>query len=383
MKFEAILNYISDDELSILSAQTKVDYQVKKLNGSVIFKLILYSMLEYGKPSLRVLEECFHSPEFILLANKNKIKAKYNSLSDRISSINAVYFEKIFELLFDKFHSELKEENAIQKYDTTMVAVSSKLVHWGMKIGSKTDKKQIKFTVGMHGSLPCDFKIYTGQKYLCEDLTIPEVIYNYRYNKSSIVTFDRGVQSRKTFATLNKANILFVTRIKTNATYKTLKSNNIKSFKNSSSVLLTEDLEVNFIEHSTKKPIPVSFRFIRGYIKSSNEEICFVTNNFELDAYDIAELYRKRWEIEVFFKFIKQELNFSHLLNRNLNGVKVMVYITLILAMLIIVYKKKNNLSGYKIVKMKISNELQKSLIKEIVILSGGDPMKIAYIIDD
>jgi len=383
MKFEAILNYISDDELSILSAQTKVDHQVKKLNGSIIFKLILYSMLEYGKPSLRVLEECFNSSEFILLANQNKIKSKYNSLSDRISNINAVYFEKIFELLFDKFHAELKEEKAVQKYDTTMVAVSSKLVKWGMKIGSKTDKKQVKFTIGMHGSLPCDCKIYTDQKHLCEDLTIPEVIYNYRYNKSSIVTFDRGVQSRNTFATLTNADILFVTRIKTNATYKTLKSREIKTSKNSSSVSLTEDLEVNFIEHSTKKPIPVAFRFIRGYIKTSNEEICFVTNNFELDAYEIAELYRKRWEIEVFFKFIKQELNFSHLLNRNLNGIKVMVYMTLILAMLIIVYKKKNNLAGYKIVKMKIGNELQKSLIREIVILSGGDPGKIAHIIDD
>jgi transposase len=205
------------------------------------------------------------------------------------------------ELLFDKFHKELHEEKSIQKYDTTMVAVSSKLVEWGMKIGSKTDKKQVKFTMGMHGSLPCYFKIYTGQKYLCEDLTIPDVIHDYRYNKSSIVTFDRGVQSRSTFAGLSKSNILFVTRIKTSATYKILKSNVLPSAKKSRSVLLTEDFEVNFIEHSTNKPIPVPMRFIRGNIKETKGEICFVTNNFELDAYEIAALYRKRWEIEVFF----------------------------------------------------------------------------------
>ena len=108
-----------------------------------------------------------------------------------------------------------------------------------------------------------------------------------------------------------------------------------------------------------------------------------MTNNFDLEAYEVAKLYRKRWEIEVFFRFIKQQLNFSHLINRNLNGVKVMVYMSLILAMLIIVYKKKNNLDGYKIVKLKIVNELQKDLIKELIILSGGDPAKIANIIDD
>ena len=85
----------------------------------------------------------------------------------------------------------------------------------------------------------------------------------------------------------------------------------------------------------------------------------------------------------MFFRFIKQQLNFSQLINRNLNGIEVMVYLTLILSMRIIVYKRKNNLKGYKIVKMKISNELQKELIREIVILSGGNPDKVAHILDD
>jgi hypothetical protein len=71
------------------------------------------------------------------------------------------------------------------------------------------------------------------------------------------------------------------------------------------------------------------------------------------------------------------------LINRNLNGIKVMIYMTLILASMIIIYKKKNNLGGYKIVKMRIVNELQNELIKEIVVLSGGDIAKIGYILDD
>lgn len=383
MRFSELLHYITDEELSFLGAETKVDHQVKKLTGSIMFKLILYSLLEHGKPSLRVMEEYFNSAEFKSFTGINHLKTKYNSISDRITAINSDYFKKIFELLFDKFNKELQEEKSVQKYDTTMVAISSKLVDWGMRIGSKTNKHQVKITVGMHGSLPCDFKIYTDQKYLCEDLTIPQVIYDYRYNKSGIVTFDRGVQKRGTFVKLNEKDILFVTRIKTNATYKSIKRREIQNSKHPQSVVITEDLEVNFFEHSTKKIIPVSFRFIRGKVTATNEEICFVTNNFELEAYEVAQLYRKRWEIEVFFRFIKQQINFSHLLNRNLNGIKVMVYMSLILSMLIIVYKKKNNLTGYKIVMLKITNELQKHLIREIVILSGGDPAKVADILDD
>jgi hypothetical protein len=382
MKFKDILSYISDEELDFLSAETGVNHQVKKLKGSVIFKLILYSLLEHGKPSLRVMEQIFHSSSFRFYTNTDNITTKYNSLSDRLSSIKSDYFQEIFQLLFDKFNSELGEQNALQKYDSTMIAISSKLVDWGMKVGSKTNKNQLKVTVGLHGSLPCDFKIFTENKHNCEDLTIPEVILDYRHNTSSVVTFDRGVQKRTTFVKFDEQDILFVTRIKIDATHHIIRSIPIQD-KQTDSLIIEEDLEVNFNDRVTRKRLSTSFRLIKAVIKQTNEKIYFVSNNFELEASEIANLYRQRWEIEVFFRFIKQQLNFSQLVNRNLNGVKVMIYMTLILASMIIIYKKKNDLKGYKIVKMKIAQELQNELIKEIVQLSGGDISKISHILDN
>lgn len=88
-------------------------------------------------------------------------------------------------------------------------------------------------------------------------------------------------------------------------------------------------------------------------------------------------MYRKRWEIEVFFKFIKQHLNFNHLLSRNENGMKVEMYMTLIATILLIVYKKENKLSGLKITKLKLALELESLLIKEIVEICGGNPNKV------
>jgi hypothetical protein len=382
MKFKDILGYVSDEELDFLSAETNVNHQVKKLNGSMVFKLILFSLLEHGKPSLRVMEEIFHSSSFLFFTNTESVTTKYNSLSDRLSSINSNYFCEIFHLLFEKFNTELGEQNALQKYDSTMVAISSKLVDWGMKVGHKTNKKQLKVTVGLHGSLPCDFKIFTENKHNCEDLTIPEVILDYRHNKASVVTFDRGVQKRTTFVKFDEQDILFVTRIKTDATHHVIRNIDITN-KETESLIFEDDLEVNFNDSATRKRLLTSFRLIKAVIKESNEKIYFVTNNFELEANEIANLYKQRWEIEVFFRFIKQQLNFSQLVNRNLNGVKVMIYMTLILASMIIIYKKKNNLKGFKIVKMKITNELQNELIKEIVIMSGGDVSKISHILDD
>lgn len=386
MKFKDILSYISDEELDFLSAETKVNHRVKKLDGAIIFKLILFSLLEHGKPSLRVMEQIFHSSSFKFLCNKESLTTKYNSLSDRISSINSDFFKEIFELLFDKFNKELNEEKSIQKYDTTMIGISSKLVDWGIRVGnksnSKSSKKQLKVTLGLHGSLPCDFKIFYNQEFNCEDLTIPKVILNYRNKNSSIVTFDRGVQKRKTFVEFDQEDILFVTRIKTNATHTLIRNIEIEC-RETDSLILLEDNEVNFNDWETKKRLYTSFRLIKTKSKITNELIYFVTNNFDLSASEITNVYKQRWEIEVFFRFIKQQLNFSQLVNRNLNGIKVMIYMTLILATMVIVYKKKNDLKGYKIVKMKITNELQNELIKEIVLMSGGDVSKINHILDE
>jgi IS4 transposase len=67
---------------------------------------------------------------------------------------------------------------------------------------------------------------------------------------------------------------------------------------------------------------------------------------------EIAEIYRQRWDIEVFFRYLKQNLNLKHIVSRNENAIKVMLYMTLILSILIIVYKKKNKISSYKIAKL-------------------------------
>ena len=88
-------------------------------------------------------------------------------------------------------------------------------------------------------------------------------------------------------------------------------------------------------------------------------------------------MYKQRWEIEVFFKFIKQNLNFSHLLSRNSNAIKVIMYMTLITSILLIVYKKLNGLEGYKIPKLKFAQELEVLIIKDIVEKCGGNPQKV------
>ena len=89
---------------------------------------------------------------------------------------------------------------------------------------------------------------------------------------------------------------------------------------------------------------------------------------------DIAQIYRARWEIETFFKFLKQHFNLKHFMSHNANGIQVVLYMTLIAAMLIYVFKKVNEIESYKIAKLKFALQLELELTKILIELCGGDP---------
>ena len=104
------------------------------------------------------------------------------------------------------------------------------------------------------------------------------------------------------------------------------------------------------------------------------EELIIVTNlpEEEYGSREVLELYKKRWDIEVFFKFLKQELGFSHFINRSENGIKVVMYIRMLFAILLLIYKMKNNLEGYKYVKSAMMRELEVEFIRYVIEKSGG-----------
>ena len=123
-------------------------------------------------------------------------------------------------------------------------------------------------------------------------------------------------------------------------------------------------------------------RLIKALRKEDNSTIVFITNIEELKAVEITEIYKTRWDIEVFFKFLKQHLNFSHLLNRTENGIKVIMYATMIAAILLTEFKRKKSLEGFKIPKRKFAQALENEILINFVVLCNGNPeiaRKIIY----
>lgn len=362
MNAKEVISLVPDLLLDNIALETKVDYSVKKLQGKNIFRLFLYGVLNCKIISLRILETIFNSSKFQLLFEMKEQKIKHSGIGMRLTNIDYRYFEKVFQYLInsdpvDEIIFSNKKINA-RKIDSTTVVISSKLLKFGMD--NNVGKKNIKYSVEINQGIPVDIMLFKDQKYLSEDYALPEIIKRKTAKPGlNIAIFDRGIQKKETFIELAKSKIFFISRL-TCQKYEVAKNLPLEE-KETETLKIISDQVIKL--KAEKEKTEAELRLIIGKNKQSKQRIFFLTNIFFLTALEIAELYKSRWEIETFFKFIKQEINFSHLLNRSENGIKVLMYLTMITAILLTIYKKTNNIIGWMVAKIKFLDELEIDLM--------------------
>jgi len=395
ISLKQVLEFIPEALLSHLSATTKVDYYSKVLHGKKMFYLLLFCIFDNEKLSQRTLEDTFNSSGFkALFGLGEEEKIRRSSISERLSKIDANYFKEIYEQMYGRF-SELYTKSEIEKYnlirvDSTIVSDTCSKLKEG--IDQKSGKKLVKFSFSFDGILPSGVEVFTAQKYSSEESALPEAILKQvkkEEHHDNIFVIDRGLQSTRTMKDFDKKSVKFIIRTKENRKFE-----EVESFQNTeNNPQKWDDWEVlkdSKVKLYTGKPIlnkrgnihhreelvETEFRLVAIKNEKTNKEFWFLTNEFELSSKEIADYYRKRWDIEVFFRFMKQELNLSHLVSLNKNGIEVMVYMTMIAAMLLLIYKKANDL-GYKTAKRRIAMELRDMITAVLIVFAGGNPDKV------
>lgn len=322
------------------------------------------------------MSSAFESITFSLL-NKGDSpkKVRYSSISERLNTINASYFEKLYNKCVEIYGKEIGEAGSpVTRFDSTIVSLSGQLLKTGYSLkGSDSEYlRQLKFTIGF-SEIPTTAHLFTDLKYTSENAALKEVILKHTPAKENAIRiFDRGITSRKTHDEMTAKKIPFISRINIKHKHKIHIDNILQSPIETSSLQIISDSWIYLYTTdagAAKHPV----RCIRATHKITNEELAFITNMHDLSAEDITNVYKSRWDIEVFFKFIKYELNFKHLVNRSENGIKVMLYATMIAAILLLVFKKKNKLSGYKIMRLQFLNSLEKAIMRAIVTMCDGD----------
>ena len=394
ISLKQVLEFVPEALLSHLSATTKVDYYSKVLHGKKLFYLLLFCIFDNEKLSQRTLEDTFNSSGFkALFGLGEEEKVRRSSISERLSKIDSHYFKEIYEQMYGRF-SELYSKSEIEKYnlirvDSTIVSDTCNKLKEG--IDQKSGKKLVKFSFSFDGILPSGVEVFTAQKYSSEESALPQAILKHTLKEvghDNIYIIDRGLQSTRTMKEFDKESIKFIIRSKENRKFEEietyldvenpLKWEDWRLVKDSKVKLFTGKPILNKrgnIHHREEK-VETEFRLVIIKNEKTNKEFWFLTNEFELSAKEITDYYRKRWDIEVFFRFMKQELNLSHLVSLNKNGIEVMVYMTMIASMLLLIYKKANNL-GYKTAKRRIAMELRDMITAILIIFAGGNPDKV------
>lgn len=379
LKYHAadFVRMLPEQTLARMAVTTKVDRYSKVLQGVRLFNLLLYALVLCKTMSQRKLEKVFESRIFCTLFDYSTgEQVCHSSISERLSKVRVEFFREAYEFFYDKLHKLYStheiEHMSLVRVDSTMVAETCNKLQRGFTVGKHSSKKgtpgrkQVKYTMGYDGFFVKLAEVLAEPIYLSEDMAMPEVIQGMIKKDPehrNLYVFDRGLTSLKAYDAMESQQAKFVGRIRTNRKMETVRELEIPEADRDApdKLVLDEDKVVHLHKAGSREYDMVEYRVVSAHFKEPKDttrpqnkgkykrvenKVCFITNDMERPAKDIVEIYRRRWDIEIFFRFLKQELSFSHFLSVNENGLQVILYMTLIAAMLLMIYKRENGM-GY------------------------------------
>lgn len=183
------------------------------------------------------------------------------------------------------------------------------------------------------------------------------------YEAGSFYIFDRGYVDFGRLYHIHQQQAWFVTRPKANMNYRRLYS--AKADKERG-IKIDQTIKLN--NHYAAKDYPGKLRLIKFYDGDSGLELEFITNNFELDATEVALLYKHRWRVELFFKWIKQHLKVRSFWGTSENAVRIQVYTAIIAYTTVAIMRQelKTSYSNYEILQILSMTLLSKTPVNEL-----------------
>lgn len=384
-----LLDLLPKELLDQVSRETHVDHQVKHLEGRLLVLLLLQGILSDKDENLRSLEGLYNSPGFEQFSGKGKHQTRHSSLADRLANVKLDFFERLYEGFLSNVNKVYgkkleKEFGWLRRFDSTMVALSANLSKVGMRVGAKpkkgNGKAQIKFTVGLQGLIPTSARVFHEQKHLPEERALLQVIEESQLDKEEVAVFDMGLKSRKTFKKFAQEGLFFVTRLKSPRHEVVREHKKIKG-RHHGDLRFVSD-QIVYLYQSGDGPVmtEVEYRLITAAcVKGDHvgKTFYFLTNLIDLTAFEIADIYLKRWDIEIFFRFLKQQIGLRHLLAYNINGITAVFYARLLAATMLQIFLFLNKRRDLGIAKMEFADQLQWDQSITMAILAGADPDKL------
>lgn len=333
--FAQIMNYIPKYKFDYCVKRYRGSYKVQSFTCWEQFLVMAFAQLTY-RESLRDIETC-------LRAMQNKlyhigIRSKISRSTLAYTNQNRdwrIYADFAFILINeakelykdDKFFKELDE--TVYALDSTTIDLCLSLFPWAKFRKTKSAVK-IHTLLNLQNNIPSFFSITDGSVH---DVNILDELLT---EIGAFYVIDKGYIDFERLYKLNLNSAFFVTRAKSNFQFK-----RIYSHKVDKSLGLICDQSIHLTGFYPAKDYPEKLRRIKYFDSENNRRLIFITNNFCLPAITIANLFKQRWQIELFFKWIKQNLKIKSFYGNSANAVKTQVCIAISVYVLLAIIKKK------------------------------------------
>ena len=324
--FSQVIEFIPRYQFDKLVKLYKGDWHVKNLNSYNHLLHLLFGQLT-GCDSLRDICLCLEAHSKILYHLGFRKTVNHTSLSRanetrdyRIFEGLGIYLIGLVRPMYSKVKlSEITIDNLIYALDSTTISTLRKLAAWAL---GKYSKGAVKMhtLLNLRGSIPANIHITDGKWHDSNELDMltPEPFAFY--------VMDKAYVDFKALFRFHQSQAFWVSRPKENMKFITVEQMEIPDAKSA----IIEDSRIRVSGYKSSKLYPEDMRFVRVYDPNNDTIVDFISNNFEVSALEISNLYRHRWDIEVFFKWIKQNIVVKNLWGYSENAVKIHLWTAVI-----------------------------------------------------
>jgi hypothetical protein len=321
-KLGQLLALVSRPQFEKCVKSTQSDKYCKGFSSWNQFAVMVYAQIA-NPNGLRSLENSLNSNKTCLyhLGIQNYVKRSTISYANNTRSCEL--YEKLFYSILETLDRSGRKKFRKDFYaiDATEISLNMHDFPWALFRSTMSGVK-INMKYDINNSVP-DYLFITNAKEH-ENNTLDKM----KLKKGDTVAFDKGYCNYERFGSFCKHGIYFVTRLKDNAKYKIIERRKTKS------KLVPLDQTIEFTGAQNKKKCPYRLRKIKSIDEKTGNAITILTNDFSVSAEYAASLYRARWNIEIFFKTIKQNLKIKKFYGETENAVKTQIWIALIVYLL-------------------------------------------------
>ena len=335
-----MLQMFSRFEFQKAVSETKAEYHARGFSSWNHFVAMLFGQLS-GQDSLRGIEAGL-ATQGASLYHAGIKPIHRSTLSYANEHRSHELFKKIFLAMLSKCehiapHHKFRFKNPLYTLDATIIDLCLSLYDWAK---FRTTKGAVKLHVKLNhsGYLPTFMVMTTGKVH--ETQVAPSI----PLEKGDVAIFDKGYTDFNWYTSLDDKGVFFVTRIKKNAYYKVTERKDSRRAQTSLKNIYSEQT-IELKGFYSKQKFPKRLRRIRSKDPDTGKIITILTNNFTWSATTIAKIYKERWQIELFFKSIKQQLKVKSFVGTSKNALLSQLWVALITYLLLSYLKFKSRFS--------------------------------------